>query len=455
MIKFLRILVVALLLAPGAALAQFTDQRTWAPVSTGTANAQLLAIDNVVGPPVGVVFRFTPVASNTGPATLNINGTGAKNITKPSAAGTLFLTGGELQVGQVVEALFDGTNYQLVSNLNAAAAQTIISPQGYLTPCPQATGATLPTGCTANSLLPTGDVSVGSGLPVTGLVYTPVNGGNQVPIWNGTQFVNFQFQEITLTIPSSRLANTLYDVCVFNNSGTPGIGISPAWTNSTVGSSARGTGASTPQIQLINGIWVNSVTMSVVNGGTTTVVPANQCTTVATVLINSTPGQLAFNRTTGQNRMWSVTNIYNTQNITLVVADPTASWAFSATNGTIRASNNNTANNARVVQAVQVSPITALFNQSANYTSSAGVQVNGICIGWDVSNACAGAIGMVNQSPLPGPVLSTASSVLTATFVAPSALGLHQMFSLEDTVTSAGGSTAFGGLQMYFSVTFR
>jgi hypothetical protein len=61
----------------------------------------------------GQTFRFVAAGTNTTSApTLNINGLGAKNITK---TGTAALSGGDILSGQVVEVTYDGTQFQVTS----------------------------------------------------------------------------------------------------------------------------------------------------------------------------------------------------------------------------------------------------------------------------------------------------------------------------------------------------
>ena len=66
-------------------------------------------------------FRFIAAGANTGAVTLNINGVGAKAITK---SGSLPLTGAEIAAGQVVEVSYDGTQFQLVSGAGAGGGAT-------------------------------------------------------------------------------------------------------------------------------------------------------------------------------------------------------------------------------------------------------------------------------------------------------------------------------------------
>jgi hypothetical protein len=63
---------------------------------------------------VGQRFSFLAAGTNTGATTLNINSIGAKPVTKN---GTNALTGGEITSGAVVEVLYDGTEFQITSQL--------------------------------------------------------------------------------------------------------------------------------------------------------------------------------------------------------------------------------------------------------------------------------------------------------------------------------------------------
>ena len=445
--KFLsRIVLVLALLFPAVASAQFTDQRTWAPVSTGSANAQSVAIDNVSGPPLGVVFRFTPVAANTGAATLNVNSTGAKNITKPSPSGAVSLTGGELQIGQIVEAMYDGTNYQLVSNLNGTASSIFVTPQGYLTPCSQTVAVSgCPTvGLTANAggTIPTGDVTGASTL------YYQTTPGNQIPIWNGTQMVVFQFSELTLTLGSSNLANTIYDVCVTTTTagayavnGTPTLMTMVAWTTSTNGSGARGTGAGSAQITRTNGIWTNAVVGTGKNGATTySNIPANTCTIVGTILIDGTNGQVSFTRTVGISRKWSAWNFYNRQQISLTVSDPTTSWTYGST--TYRASRNQTTNSLIYLQGLQEEVVSVVNNQNATITGTVSNQYNAFC-GIGLNATLNATVGYASAAIINTTATQNIGWTMVCTYTALPTLGASLFTSLEATLVT-GTYTFFG-----------
>lgn len=432
----IRILLVLALLVPSQfASAQFTDQRTWTPTSGGSANAQTLAIPNVSGPPLGVVFRFIPQFTNSGAATLNINGTGAKPVRKPSPAGPVALIGGELVAGQIAEVMYDGTNIQIVSNINATAAQVVPNPGGYLTPCTQV--GTPTTGCSSGTLLPTGDVS-----GATTLFYTPVASGAQVPIWNGTQYVPFTFTELTLTLGSSNLANTAYDVCVFNNGGAPTIGTSVAWSSSAAGSSSRGTGAGTAQITRTNGFWTNAVSVTVRNGGSTYNVPANQCTIVASVLIDSSNGQVSLTSNYGQSRKWLVWNFYNRLPLFLQGGDPTSTWNYNS--NTIRPSQGNANNYLRTFTGLPEEKISVKLSQTATVNQLLNSRFVNLGIGVNSTTTFSQFMSVIYVLGDPNQGTVGAGKYTLGSQVNLTPLGGMTFTSLEQTGTST--MTLYGGI---------
>lgn len=62
----------------------------------------------------GMVIRFKANTANTGAATLNVNSLGAKSIVKDN---TRTLTTGDILAGQIVQVVYDGTNFQLMSQV--------------------------------------------------------------------------------------------------------------------------------------------------------------------------------------------------------------------------------------------------------------------------------------------------------------------------------------------------
>lgn len=71
----------------------------------------------------GQVFRFKANTANTGTATLNVNSLGAKTIKKPAASAPADLATGDIIANQIVEVVYNGTDFVTFSTLSA-------SPQG-------------------------------------------------------------------------------------------------------------------------------------------------------------------------------------------------------------------------------------------------------------------------------------------------------------------------------------
>lgn len=62
----------------------------------------------------GSLYSFTANTANTGSASLNVNGLGAKTILKLH---DLELATGDIEAGQIVVVIYDGVNLQMISQL--------------------------------------------------------------------------------------------------------------------------------------------------------------------------------------------------------------------------------------------------------------------------------------------------------------------------------------------------
>jgi hypothetical protein len=74
----------------------------------------------------GMTVRFKANTANTGAATLNVNGLGAKTIKKNHDQD---LADGDIESGQIVEVVYDGTNFQMQSQSAIAANPVIFAMQ--------------------------------------------------------------------------------------------------------------------------------------------------------------------------------------------------------------------------------------------------------------------------------------------------------------------------------------
>jgi hypothetical protein len=81
-------------------------------LDTGTANVYAIALTPKPTLTLGSRFYFQASHANTGASTLAVNGGAAIAITKN---GTTALAGAEISLNQIVQVMYDGTRFQLVS----------------------------------------------------------------------------------------------------------------------------------------------------------------------------------------------------------------------------------------------------------------------------------------------------------------------------------------------------
>jgi hypothetical protein len=205
------------------------------------------------------------------------------------------------------------------------------------------TGGTLSAsgGAGSSAPAPQGRATLTSGVAVTtsdvtgatNVYFTP-SGGNQVPIYNGTSFVSTTFAELTLALDSTaahagyQQSGFNFDLFVINDAGTVRLGTGPSWAAGAVAGSdtARGTGAGSTELQLLNGFWTNKNTITIRFGsasGNTVSVAANQATYVGTIRTT------ADGVTEDSLLKRFVYNAYNQSRRQLLRQEPTASWTWS------------------------------------------------------------------------------------------------------------------------------
>lgn len=303
------------------------------------------------------------------------------------------------------------------------------NPQGYLTP-------------TSGTAIVTGDVTA-----ATAVYYTPYV-GNMVPIYDGSWLQAYFFSEQTLTLTSSQAANNIYDVFAFLNSGSVIIGTGPAWTSATAGSCSRGTGAGTTQLSRINGLWSNTVSMTMRNGASTYSVAANQGTYLSSLFMDGTNGQVSCYRAYGQSRKWGIWNAYNRVPIILQVGDATASWTAPAS-GAWRASDGNSANKGTLFCGLAEEEASIVFNQNTMLLGNNRYVYIGIGV-----NSTSSPTGYVGTQPsqLTNGSLNQANA---ATTLAPT-LGINNIQQLEQNVSTDATTTYFGtNTNMLMTVAWR
>lgn len=318
-----------------------------------------------------------------------------------------------------VELVSDGANWHIKSDANRTIVGGSISPHGYLT-------------LTSATPVIASDVSAG-----VNAYYTPLI-GNLVPTYDGTRFILSKFSELTLALASQHALSTLYDVFIFldpSDNVTVRIGTGPAWSVSTAGSGARGTGAGTTELTRTPGLYVNNVAITARNGASTYSVAANKATYVGTLSIDATAGQITNHVTYGQSRKWGVWNAYNRQPLAMQIGDTTSSWTYNS--GTIRASNNASANSGTVLRGLPEEPIDIDFRQNMSSSGLASTDKTAVGIGVDSTTVASGFMGRFATGN------ATFSHGMGAALhrVAPG-IGINVISCVEQ---SAGGTTTFFG----------
>lgn len=102
--------------------------------------------------------------------------------------------------------------------------------------------------------------------------------GDTYAQWDGAAFASQAFTVQTLSLNASHTANSVYDIYLWLDGATQRVVTGPAWSSAT----SRGTGAGTAEIETVNGVAVNKVSMTVRNGATTYTMPARYGTVIGT-----------------------------------------------------------------------------------------------------------------------------------------------------------------------------
>jgi hypothetical protein len=103
---------------------QLRDGKEFPPLLSSVSGADTItasAPSAITAYAAGQRFSFVASATNTGAVTLNINSLGAKDVTK---RGTTALASGDITSGQVVLVEYDGTRFQVVSQVDDAVRRT-------------------------------------------------------------------------------------------------------------------------------------------------------------------------------------------------------------------------------------------------------------------------------------------------------------------------------------------
>lgn len=331
---------------------------------------------------VGSPFVFSILNNSSGDITLDGNGSqtvdGSSSATIPAGCGCMLNTDGS-------NWFTDGQNFNNVLSM----------PQGRLT-------------LTSGTAVVIADTAAGN------VYYTPYI-GDRVPIsTDGTTFKVRQFSELNLQLVSNHLVSTIYDVFLFDNSGTITIGTGPAWNSSGNGSSSRGTGAGTTELQRVHGLWTNKNSMTTRNGATTYTVAANQGLYVGSILIDSSvSGQVTCHVSYGQARRWNCWNAYNRVPIYIKEGDPTASWSY--TTNAFRSANNDSNNSVSILVGLQEERVDIEYRSLVQASSILNNQSTGGQIAIALNGSRVGTLGQFQFSQSTGGTVNTYNQPIVAT----------------------------------------
>lgn len=308
----------------------------------------------------------------------------------------------------------------------------------------------------AAPVVPNGRLTLTSGTAVlvadasaqSTVYYTPYN-GNEIPIYDGTSFNNNTFTELSMVMSGANFAaSTIYDLFVAIDSGGPTLrlAIGPAWTTSTAGSGNRGTGAGTTQLQRLNGIWTNAVSITLRYASASTFTAAvNQATYVGSILMDGTNSQTSCLLSYGQTRRWGIWNAYNREPIMMKAGDPTANWTYAS--GTQRESNGSSSNVVTVLEGLAEEFLDLSFSQ---LITTGGINRSAtIGIGWNSTTTISGLTPIFLNSA------GSSQGIQTAAFIQVPSLGQNNVVCIES-APSANSSTFFGQeAQMVLAAKYR
>lgn len=384
---------------------------------TDTITASLSPAVTAYANGMQVCIRAANANATTTP-TLNLNGVGAVTITK--------VGGTALAVGDIV-----GSGHELLLRYNSTSTRfELLNPSSAVS----ASTASALTGISGNSfpVAPMGRLTLTSATPVltsttsgqTTIYYTPYV-GSFVPIYDGTRWTWTPFSELSQTTtdstksPAAVANNSVYDMFVWNDSGTLRCTRGPAWSSTT----SRGY-----TLTMQNGILLN--TSAITNGP-----GASRGTYVGTVASNGSSqidfilGGAGANGTAASLGVW---NTYNRRRFAGIVSDTTDTWSYAT--ATVRAANGSNTMRCTFVVGLAEDAFSASYGAcflcDNTRTANAG-------IGYDSTSALSGrANGITSAS-------GTNIAVAAGAYSVQPAVGVH-FFQACEVGPGAGTTTWYG-----------
>lgn len=260
---------------------------------------------------------------------------------------------------------------------------------------------------------PCGRLTLTTGVPVTvsdvtaatSMFYTPYDGCNSVSLYDGAQWAQRTFTEVSIAVPAT--TNTMYDVFAFDNAGTFTLELT-AWTNDTTRATA---------LVKQDGVYVKTGALTRLYLG------SFRTTGVSGQTEDSFAKRYVWNYYHRAERLMRVLEATNSWNYT------TASW---------RQANGATANQLDFV--IGVAEVALNAQVVVLFDNNAGGNHAAVGIGLDSTTApTTGNIGMHNYSTAAGTLTQT--TALLRVFPAE---GRHVAVWLENPITAAGVTSWYG-----------
>lgn len=283
------------------------------------------------------------------------------------------------------------------------------------------------------TIQPQGRITLASNVPVmnavtcsspcvgsTTVYYTPYL-GNLVPIYDGTNFIPTAFAQVsqattdTTKSPAAVGASLNYDIFCWIDAGTNRCTRGPPWTTGGGSATARGTGAGSTELVMVNGILLNA--QSITNG------PATQRGTYVGSIRSNASSTIDFiPGASGTAAVLNVWNAYNRVMVNTTATDASANWSY--TSSTARQANGSAVNQVTFLSGLAEDGIYAEYRVVGNTSNTSGAFYE-IGIGLDSTTSRTKAASC--QTPAAGVLQCT--SVASATISA--LLGSHFVAAIE------------------------
>jgi hypothetical protein len=223
-------------------------------------------------------------------------------------------------------------------------------------------------------------VMVSDAASQTTIYYTPY-AGSIIPIYDGTNWTNTEFSELSIAMAASAnwATDKNFDLFVYNDAGTLRLVTGAAWSDGTTRAEA---------LVRTNGIWLNNASFTGRYGASSTVsIDASRATYVGTMRTSAAGtttwelGGAAAGGDPGKLFLW---NCYWRNSIWLRVHDNTNSWTYNST--TIRSSDNSTSNRVSFVVGLNEDFVYCEKTTRGQASSTTGyIPQSHVCL--DVTNA--------------------------------------------------------------------